>query len=150
MWVTFGEGAAFVGGVWIPGSYVSTGADGCTVEITGARSPACSAMPAPPLTNSQEQAIGSARDYLATSSFSRKGLIQQLSSAYGEGFSVLDATFAVDYLKVDWNEQAARSAKAYLEVSHFSRAGLIHQLESDAGEGFTHAQAVYGVKAAGL
>jgi hypothetical protein len=115
-----------------------------------APSPKVTHKPAPALTKAQEQAIGSARDYLATSSFSRKGLIQQLSSAYGEGFSAKDATFAVDYLKVDWNEQAARSAKAYLEVSHFSRAGLIHQLESSYGEGFTHAQAVYGVKAAGL
>jgi hypothetical protein len=113
-------------------------------------SPKVTHKPAPALTKSQEQAIGAARDYLATSAFSRKGLIQQLSSAYGEGFSAKDATFAVDHLNVDWSEQAARSAKSYLEVSHFSRSGLIHQLESAYGEQFTHAQAVYGVTAAGL
>lgn len=104
----------------------------------------------PSLTNSQEQAVGSAESYLGFTAFSRKGLIRQLSSSAGEGFSVADATFAVDYLKVDWNDQAAKSAKKYLEMTHFSRAGLIRQLESSAGEGFTHAQAVYGAKKAGL
>jgi len=121
-----------------------------TPPTKAAPSPKVTHKPAPPITKAQEQAIGSARSYLATSAFSRKGLIHQLSSAYGEGFSAKDATFAVEYLDVDWNEQAARSARSYLEVSNFSRAGLIHQLESSYGEGFTHAQAVYGVTEAGL
>jgi len=104
----------------------------------------------PSMTKSQEQAIGSAEDYLEYSAFSRKGLIQQLSSDAGEGFSKSDAKFAVDHIKVDWNEQAAKSAESYLEYSNFSRKGLIQQLESEAGEGFTHAQAVYGVNKSGL
>ena len=104
----------------------------------------------PAMTKSQEQAIGSAESYLAYTAFSRKGLIQQLSSEAGEGFSKADATFAVDHIKVNWNEQAARSAKQYLSYTHFSRQGLIQQLESSAGEAFTHAQAVYGVNKAGL
>lgn len=105
---------------------------------------------APKLTAGQEQAIGSAESYLGFTAFSRKGLIRQLSSNAGEGFSVADATYAVDHIKVDWNEQAAKSAKSYLEMTHFSRQGLIHQLESSAGDGFTHRQAVYGVTKAGL
>lgn len=105
---------------------------------------------APAMTASQEQAIGAAESYLDFTAFSRKGLIHQLSSDAGEGFSVADATYAVDHIKVNWNEQAAKSAKSYLEMTHFSRKGLIHQLESSAGEGFTHAQAVYGVNKAGL
>jgi hypothetical protein len=104
----------------------------------------------PSLTNGQEQAIGSAESYLAFTAFSRKGLIHQLSSEAGEGFSVADATYAVDHIKVDWNEQAAKAARSYLEMTHFSRQGLIHQLESSAGDGFTHKQAVYGVTKAGL
>jgi hypothetical protein len=104
----------------------------------------------PTYTDAQEQAIGSAEDYLEYSAFSRKGLIRQLSSDAGEGFAKKDAIFAVDHIKVNWNEQAAKSAKEYLEYSHFSRSGLIRHLESDAGEGFTHSQAVYGVNAAGL
>lgn len=104
----------------------------------------------PALTASQEQAIGSAQDYLSMQAFSRKGLIKQLSSQYGEGFSLADATFAVDHVTVNWNEQAAKAAKQYLSMQHFSRQGLIHQLESAYGEQFTHRQAVYGVTKAGL
>jgi len=104
----------------------------------------------PAMTLSQEQAVAAAESYLEMTAFSRKGLIRQLSSDAGEGFSVKDATFAVDHIKVNWNEQAARSARSYLEMTHFSRAGLIRQLESDSGEGFTHRQAVYGVTKAGL
>lgn len=104
----------------------------------------------PAMTASQEQAVGSAESYLEMTAFSRKGLIRQLSSSAGEGFSVADATYAVDHIEVDWNEQAAKSARSYLQMTNFSRQGLIHQLESSAGEGFTHSQAVYGVSKAGL
>jgi hypothetical protein len=103
--------------------------------------------PAPkakPMTASQEQAVGTAEDYLQGQSFSRKGLIEQL--VY-EGFSAKDATFGVDHVKVSWNEQAVGAAKDYLNGQHFSRSGLIEQLEY---EGFTHKQAVYGVTKAGL
>jgi hypothetical protein len=106
--------------------------------------------PKPEFTVSQEQAIESAESYLDFSAFSRLGLIDQLSSEYGEGFSTADATFAVDHITVDWNEQAAKSAKSYLEFSSFSRAGLIDQLVSEYGEQFTQEQAVYGVNQTGL
>ena len=120
-----------------------------TAEPTTAPKPKPTATE-PAMTLSQEQAVGAAESYLELTAFSRKGLIRQLSSEAGEGFSVKDATFAVDHIKVNWNEQAARSARSYLEMTHFSRAGLIRQLESDSGEGFTHRQAVYGVTKAGL
>jgi hypothetical protein len=98
----------------------------------------------PAMTASQEQAIGTAEDYLQGQSFSRKGLIEQLKY---EGFSKADATYAVTHITVSWNEQAAKTAENYLDGQHFSRSGLIEQLEF---EGFTHAQAVYGVNKAGL
>jgi Host cell surface-exposed lipoprotein len=101
-------------------------------------------------TASQDNARRSAESYLEMSAFSRKGLIQQLSSSAGEGFSRADAIYAVNHIDVDWNEQAAKSAKGYLDMSTFSRQGLIEQLSSDAGEGFTYAQAVYGVNQTGL
>jgi hypothetical protein len=104
----------------------------------------------PKLTKSQEQAIGAAKDYLDISGFSRLGLIDQLSSSAGSGFSKADATFAVDYLKVDWKEQAVRSAKSYLDITHFSRAGLIEQLSSAAGGKFTKAEATYAADQVGL
>jgi hypothetical protein len=106
--------------------------------------------PEPELTASQENAIGSAEDYLEYSAFSRTGLIEQLSSEYGEGFPKADAIFAVNHIEVDWNEQAAKSAKEYLDYDSFSRQGLIDQLSSEYGEGFSLAQAIYGVSKTGL
>jgi hypothetical protein len=84
------------------------------------------------------------------SGFSRKGLIDQLSSSYGDGYDKVDATIAVDSLDVDWNEQAARSAAQYLEMSGFSCNGLIDQLSSSAGDKYTKDQATYGAQQAGL
>ena len=84
------------------------------------------------------------------SGFSRDGLIKQLSSPYGSGYTKADATFAVDHLNVDWNQQAVRSAKDYLSMTHFSRAGLIEQLSSPYGSGYTVAQATYAANNVGL
>ncbi|HEX8453961.1 MAG TPA: Ltp family lipoprotein [Longimicrobium sp.] len=102
------------------------------------------------LTAAQRNALRSAKSYLAMSGFSRQGLIDQLSSEYGEKFSVADATAAVDNLNVDWKAQAARSAAAYLEMSGFSCRGLIDQLSSPSGEQFTVEQATYGAGRAGI
>ena len=99
---------------------------------------------------SEANARGSAESYLDISAFSRKGLIEQLTSDAGEGFPMADAIYGVDAVHADWNEQAAESAKQYLDISSFSRSGLIQQLTSEAGEGFTQAQAEYGVSQAGL
>jgi hypothetical protein len=101
------------------------------------------------LTAAQDNAVKSAKEYLHTSGFSRSGLIRQLSSEFGDGYDVADATAAVDSLDVDWNEQAARSAKEYLNMSGFSCKGLIHQLSSNHGDGYTIDQATYGAQQAG-
>ena len=101
-------------------------------------------------TAGQSNALKSAEQYLSQQAFSRTGLINQLSSKFGEGYKKADAIWAVDHVKVNWNEQAYKAAKQYLDMGGFSRSGLIEQLESSAGEGFTHAQAVYGVNKAGL
>lgn len=114
---------------------VTTSDGGQTITLLGDKST---------FTKGQQEAIGSAEDYLSGQDFSRAGLIHQLTSSVGEGFSGADATFAVDHLQVDWNYEAYLSAKDYLNSSHFSLTGLVHQLESEAGERFTHAQAVYG------
>lgn len=101
-------------------------------------------------TVSQQNAIESAESYLENAAFSESGLVEQLSSKYGEGFPKADAVFAVNHIDVNWNEQAAKSAKSYLDISSFSCSGLIDQLESQYGEGFTHSQAVYGANQTGL
>ncbi len=106
--------------------------------------------PTQELTSGQKNALRSAENYLSFAPFSRQGLIRQLSSEAGDGYSVKDATYAADHVKVNWFEQAAKAAKNYLEIAPFSRSRMIDQLESSAGDGYTHEQAVYGAKKAGL
>lgn len=101
------------------------------------------------LSGPQRNAVRSAQQYLSVMGFSRSGLINQLSSDAGDGYSVADATVAVDHLNVDWNEQAVRSAKQYLSIMGFSCTGLIEQLSSSAGDGYTVSQATFGAKQAG-
>lgn len=101
------------------------------------------------MTGPQRNAVRSAEDYLSFKGFSRAGLIEQLSSEYGSGYSVEDATVAVDSLNVDWNEQAAKSARDYLDFSGFSCDGLTEQLSSEYGSQFTAEQARYGAQQAG-
>jgi hypothetical protein len=105
--------------------------------------------PEPSLTNQQENAAASAEQYLDMSGFSKQGLIDQLSSSAGDGYSVADATVAVNSLRVDWNAEAVEAGKAYMDMSPMSCSGLISQLESSAGDKFTHAQAQFGAKGAG-
>jgi hypothetical protein len=150
--------AAAVVGVLVVGACGSTSGAAPTVTVTvtagsttpAASTPATTTKPKPDETAGQKNARESAEQYLQTAAFSRAGLIKQLSSQYGEGYSKADAIYAVNHIDVNWNEQAAKSAKGYLANQPFSRAGLIQQLESSAGDGFTHAQAVYGVNKAGL
>lgn len=99
---------------------------------------------APAETSGQRNAKRAAKNYLSLTPFSRKGLIQQLSSSAGDGYSVAEATYAVDALHENWRAQAVLAAKKYLSLTPFSRSGLIEQLESSAGDKYTHAEAAYG------
>jgi roadblock/LC7 domain-containing protein len=101
--------------------------------------------PALPLSPaSQQNALRSAKEYIAMGGYSHDGLIKQLEY---EQFSEEDATYAADNVGADWNQQAAKSAKSYIAMSGYSHSGLVEQLEY---EGFTSSQAEYGVAAAGL
>jgi Host cell surface-exposed lipoprotein len=95
------------------------------------------------MTSGQENALESAQSYIDMSGFSKKGLIRQLSSSAGEGFSKADATFAAKHVDVNWKAEAVESAQSYLDMGGFSKQRLIEQLSSSAGEGFTLAQAQY-------
>jgi hypothetical protein len=127
------------------GTAVADDTEAVTPADTETEAPA-----APEYTVAQEQAILSAQGYLDMGGTSRAGLIEQLSSKYGEGFKKADAKFAVNHIKVDWNKQAVQSAKGYLDMGGFSRASLIEQLSSNSGEKFTLAQAKYAVRHVGL
>ncbi|MGB5856744.1 MAG: Ltp family lipoprotein [Oceanisphaera sp.] len=101
------------------------------------------------LTGPQKNAVRSAQQYLSVQGFSRDGLIEQLSSGYGDGYSSSDATAAVNSMSVDWSEQAVKSAKQYLMIQGFSCNGLIEQLSSSYGDRYTQSQATYGAIQAG-
>lgn len=89
------------------------------------------------------QAVGTAKSYLKYMGFSQSGLIDQLEY---EGYSYEAASWAVNYVEVDWNEQAAKVAQSYINNMSFSRQGLLEQL---LYEGFSQEQAEYGVTAVG-
>lgn len=97
----------------------------------------------------QAEAIESAQSYLELSGFSRTGLIDQLSSEYGDKYTAEEAAAAVQHLEdnslVDWKEEAVQSAQSYLEYSEFSREGLIDQLTSEYGDKFTAEEAEYAL-----
>ncbi|MDY0207772.1 MAG: Ltp family lipoprotein [Pseudomonas sp.] len=101
------------------------------------------------LTGPQKNAVRSAQQYISIQGFSRNGLVEQLSSDYGDGYNVSDATVAVDSMNIDWNKQAVKSAKQYLSIQGFSCKGLIEQLSSSHGDKYTPSQATYGAKQAG-
>lgn len=110
---------------------------------------------APAMTVSQQQAVASAQQYLQDEpGFSYQGLIGQLDSS-AEGFSVADATFAVNYLhpasdEAFWDAQAVDSAKSYMQTEPgWSACGLEQQLDSSADQ-YTQAEAAYAVQQVGL
>jgi hypothetical protein len=105
--------------------------------------------PKPKLTLAQENALEQAQSYLDFSSFSRQGLIDQMSSEFGSGYPVDVASWAVDYLNPDWNAEAVEAAESYLEFSSFSRDGLYEQLTSEYGSHFTPEQANAALAAVG-
>ena len=90
------------------------------------------------MTRGQRNALACAKNYLAYSAFSKKGLKNQLLY---ENYSNQDAQYAVDHCGANWYKQAYKCAKNYLSFMSFSEDELINQLEF---EGFTYDQAVYG------
>lgn len=109
------------------------------------------ADPTAEMTTTQKNAYKAGLNYLDTVPFSKQGLIDQLSSEYGDGYEKEDAEFAVNAIEengeVDWVEQAKKAAENYLDTMSFSKDGLIEQLESEYGDQYTHDQAVEAVEA---
>lgn len=99
----------------------------------------------------ERNAYRAAKNYLAMTGFSKRGLIDQLSSEYGDNYSREAAEAAVNALEengeVDWVEQAKRSAQNYLDMTAFSKEGLIDQLSSDYGDKYTREEAEAAVEA---
>lgn len=123
-----------------------------TIQPPAATNPPGETSTAPPLPTTEpeipvelQNAIDSARSYVQLAGFSKTGLIEQLSSQYGDGYPADVATKAVERLDVDWKAEAVESAESYMSMTSFSRSGLIEQLTSEYGEGFTQSQAEYAV-----
>jgi hypothetical protein len=126
-----------------PTASKNTSQDAQSEKPTAQEKPA--AKQKPEMTSGQKNALKSAQSYLDMSGFSKAGLIQQLSSSAGDGFSKADATFAANHVGADWNKEAVESAQRYLDLQSFSKAALIQLLSSSAGDQYTPAQAGYAV-----
>ena len=56
------------------------------------------------MTGAQQQAVDAAQNYLSEGQgFSEQGLLNQLTSSAGNGFSQSDAEFAINYLNPNWD-----------------------------------------------
>jgi Host cell surface-exposed lipoprotein len=139
------------------GGAAASSAPAATTAPAGATSsaapgPTQTTPAAPQYTVAQQQAIQAAQGYLSDGEgFSRAGLIQQLDSPDGSGFTHALAVFAVKHIQVNWDQQAVIAAKGYMSDGEgFSYSSLVQQLDSSYGSGFTYAQAVYAAKAVGL
>jgi hypothetical protein len=85
------------------------------------------------MTTAQQQAVEAAQNYLALGQgFSYEGLLQQLTSSSGSGFTQAQVEFAINYLKPNRDQQAVEAAKGYLKLGGFSLDSLIQQLTSSA------------------
>ena len=106
--------------------------------------------PTADMTAEQKNAYKAAKNYLEFSGFSKQGLIDQLSSEYGDNYPVDVAEFAVNALEengeVDWVEECKESAQSYLDFSSFSKEGLIEQLTSEYGDKYTQEEAEAAVE----
>ena len=83
------------------------------------------------LTNPQKNAVRSAKDWIEYSAYSRNNLIETLSQS--DGYTIRDATFAVDSLDINWAKQAKKAAKDWIEYSAYSRKNLIETLSQSDG-----------------
>ena len=92
-----------------------------------------------------KSALRKAKIYADTMNMSKAGLYDQLTSEYGEKFTVEAAQYAIDNITVDWKENALKKAKSYQETMSMSPAAIYDQLISEYGEKFTAEEAQYAI-----
>ena len=92
-----------------------------------------------------KSALKKAKSYSSTMNMSKAGIYEQLTSEYGEKFTVEAAQYAIDNLEVDWNENALKKAESYSKTMDMSKAGVYDQLISEYGEKFTEEEAQYAI-----
>lgn len=92
-----------------------------------------------------ENALKKAESYADIMSMSKKGIYEQLTSEYGEGFPAEAAQYAIDNIEWDFKENAYIKAKNYQEIMSMSINNIKEQLISEYGEQFTEEEAQYAV-----
>ena len=92
-----------------------------------------------------KSALRKAKIYADTINMSKAGIYDQLTSEYGEKFTVEAAQYAIDNITVDWKENALKKAKSYQETMSMSPAAIYDQLTSEYGEKFTAEEAQYAI-----
>lgn len=99
-----------------------------------------------PVPAEYKSALIKATMYANTMHMSKKGVYDQLVSAYGEKFSPEAAQYAIENVKTDWNANALAKAKTYQNTMSMSPAAIRDQLVSDFGEKFTQEEAEYAIQ----
>lgn len=99
----------------------------------------------PKIPTEYTNALKKAKLYSDTMYMSKMGIYNQLTSEYGENFSVEAATYAIDNLDADYNYNALQTAKSYSDNMYMSKMGIYNQLISEYGEQFTPEEAQYAI-----
>ena len=92
-----------------------------------------------------KSALKKAEIYSEKMHMSKAGLFEQLTSEYGEKFSLEAAQYAVDNITADWNANALAKARIYQDSMAMSPQGIYDQLVSEYGERFTPEQAQFAI-----
>lgn len=93
-----------------------------------------------------KNALTKGLSYAKNLHMSKKGVYDQLTSSYGEGFSADAAQYAIDHMTgVDWNANALEKAKQYYYNMSMSKSAVYDQLTSEYGEQFTASEAQYAI-----
>lgn len=101
--------------------------------------------PEPEVSQEYKNALKKAETYSDFMNMSKKGIYDQLTSEYGEGFQADSAQYAIDTIEADWNKNALEKAKVYYEDMAMSKDRVYEQLVSEYGEQFTAEEAQYAV-----
>ena len=98
------------------------------------------------VTQEYQNALTKGLSYARKLHMSKKGVYDQLTSSYGEGFPADAAQYAIDNMTgVDWDANALEKAKQYYYNMSMSKSAVYDQLTSEYGEQFTASQAQYAI-----
>lgn len=123
----------------------SAPADGGTAPAAQAKDPEPEPEPEPDVPTEYKSALKKAQSYSELMHMSKQGIYDQLTSEYGEQFSVEAAQYAVDNLQADYNANALAKAKSYQDDMSMSPEAIRDQLTSEYGEKFTQEEADYAI-----